>query len=291
MEHCDWGLNYDDGIGMLLPHLTRSRDLARLAALHARSEYARGNRGALPANATAMMTLARHVGRDPIMICLLVRFGIEDFVVDLVSLCATEITIPHARAVKLFEELPAAPDLQAAVDAERQFFIEWMIKKLHEEEDREPGAAAKLWQNMLGAEGPAELKQITSFAKMVQCLEGINSVYRELEQVVALPKKEFDAQYPEFKKRVTAEKPLARFLVPNVEELLAKEHRNQARFAMLLAAIAVNESGPEALKTIKDPFGDGPFEYRAVEGGFELQSKLEFEGKPVTLTAGRKQAK
>ena len=33
---CDWGLNYDDGVGMLMPHLARARTLARLACLRAR---------------------------------------------------------------------------------------------------------------------------------------------------------------------------------------------------------------------------------------------------------------
>ena len=46
MRHCDWGLDYNDGVGLLLPHLGKARDLARLAALHARLEFERGNRGA-----------------------------------------------------------------------------------------------------------------------------------------------------------------------------------------------------------------------------------------------------
>jgi hypothetical protein len=55
-----------------------------------------------------------------------------------------------------------------------------------------------------------------------------------------------------------------------------------------LAAIAVAEGGPEKLKDITDPFGAGPFEYKALDKGFELKSKLLFEGKSVTLTAGQR---
>jgi hypothetical protein len=57
---------------------------------------------------------------------------------------------------------------------------------------------------------------------------------------------------------------------------------------MLLAAIAVIEAGPEKLESIKDPFGDGPFEYRKLDEGFELSSKLQAEGKPVSLVIGQK---
>jgi hypothetical protein len=36
-----------------------------------------------------------------------------------------------------------------------------------------------------------------------------------------------------------------------------------------------------------DPFGNGPFEYRAWEEGFELKSKLLFKGQAVMLTVGK----
>jgi hypothetical protein len=65
--------------------------------------------------------------------------------------------------------------------------------------------------------------------------------------------------------------------------------RTEARFAMLHAAIRIVLAGPEQLKTIKDPFGDGPFKYRSFDGGFELESGLKFkDGPPVTVTVGLK---
>src|SRR5262249_29711508 len=39
LRRCDWGLDYGDGMYLLLPYLAKSRDLARLAALHARHEF------------------------------------------------------------------------------------------------------------------------------------------------------------------------------------------------------------------------------------------------------------
>ena len=68
--------------------------------------------------------------------------------------------------------------------------------------------------------------------------------------------------------------PLAGTLLPAIDVIRAKQERGQARMAMLLAAIAFVEGGPEKLKEIKDPFGDGPFEYKALDQGFELKSKL-----------------
>ena len=131
------------------------------------------------------MTLARHVGRDPIMIGLLVRFLIEGLTVDVVAPYLPASKMPYAKSVAMFEALPAAPDLEQAIAAEKKYFIEWMVRKLREEEEREPGAAVKLWHNMLGAEGPQELKQVDSLRTMVKLLEDLLSAYDELEKLVA----------------------------------------------------------------------------------------------------------
>ncbi len=70
--------------------------------------------------------------------------------------------------------------------------------------------------------------------------------------------------------------------------VMAARRRADARLALLKAAIAVVQHGPDAMKETKDPFGDGPFEYKATDGGFELKSKLLFRDQPVTLAVGKK---
>ena len=113
-------------------------------------------------------------------------------------------------------------------------------------------------------------------------------VYDELERLISLPPDQFDAQYPAFKERTKANNPLAGVFLPAVDQLLAKERRSEARMAMLLAAIAYVDGGEAKLKAIKDPFGSGPFEFRALDKGFELKSKYVYEGQPVTLAIGQR---
>jgi hypothetical protein len=62
----------------------------------------------------------------------------------------------------------------------------------------------------------------------------------------------------------------------------------RARRAMFQAAVAiVHRGGPARPKEFEDPFGAGPFKYRALPKGFELLSKLtEHQHKHVTLTVG-----
>jgi hypothetical protein len=72
-----------------------------------------------------------------------------------------------------------------------------------------------------------------------------------------------------------------------MHKIVAAERRAAARMALFKAALAVVQGGRDKLKDITDPFGDGPFEYRAVGKGFELKSKLLFKDKPVMLTVGK----
>ena len=57
----------------------------------------------------------------------------------------------------------------------------------------------------------------------------------------------------------------------------------EVRLAMLRAAVAVVESGQDALKNYTDPAGHVPFRYESKGNGCELQSSLTIDGKPWIL--------
>ena len=76
-------------------------------------------------------------------------------------------------------------------------------------------------------------------------------------------------------------------MLPALEKVSASQRRNQAQRALMRAAIMIVQGGAEKTKETRDPFGDGPFEYRAFDGGFELKSKFQFKEKPVTLIVGK----
>src|SRR5262245_46779683 len=118
-------------------------------------------------------------------------------------------------------------------------------------------------------------------------LEDLLPFYDELGKLTALPWKEFDAQYPEFAKKAKAANPLAGALLPAMQHMVASQRRAETRMALFKAALAVVQGGPDKLKDTKDPYGDGPFAYRAVGNGFELRSAWLVRGQPLTLTVGQ----
>jgi hypothetical protein len=289
LKECDWGLDDQDGISMLMPHLAKAHTLARIAALDGRRAFESGNQGTARHNATSIMALARHVGRYPTMICLIVRYHLEDLAVDLVAPYLLGLNVPHSQAVAMYEALPPATSLQEAVLHEKNIMAPSMIQQLSDEERRNPGGWRDLWMKMLDdGDVPEQVKNVKSLPEAIALINGFYSHYDELAKLVALPKQEFDTQYAAFEKRAKAATPMSDVLLPTMDKLAAKEHRNKVRMALLLAAIAVVNDGPDALAKIDDPFGDGPFEHHKLDGGFELKSALVVGGEPVTLTVGNR---
>ena len=82
LDRCDWSLDYDDGIFLRLPYLSKSLLLARLAALHARHEFSQGHWESGWADVSAIQKLARQVEAEPIMIVQLVSYAIEATAID-----------------------------------------------------------------------------------------------------------------------------------------------------------------------------------------------------------------
>ncbi len=171
----------------------------------------------------------------------------------------------------------------------------WLVRTLKEAEAQKPGGYRTVFETVLGPwESPEEVSRTKAalaaadtFEKAVKMVEDLYPVYDELARLYALPWKEFDARYPELDKRIKAENKIAALLLPALEKVSASQRRNQALRALMRAAITIVQGGAEKAKESRDPFGDGPFEYRAFDGGFELKSKFQFKGNPVTLAVGR----
>ncbi len=79
---------------------------------------------------------------------------------------------------------------------------------------------------------------------------------------------------------------MAETFYPQLDKFLDSQRRHQTQLALFQAALSIVQGGPNKLNDIKDPYGEGPFEYRALDKGFELKSKLLVKGQPLTLTIG-----
>lgn len=287
LEACDWGLDYNDGVSMLLPFLSRSRDLARLAALDARRAFDSGDCQAASAKLHEIMVLGRHVARDPVMIGILVGAGVEGMAIDAAAPYIPDCKPAYADVAASFQRLPKAATFKQSVALEKRYMAGWIINELEAESKRTPDGWRQIWK-MLFAGSEEQPPAVESAQEAANLVRDLLPVYDELGRFVELPQAQFDAEYPAFKQKTKEKLPLAGLLLPALDKVRGKLQRHEARMQMTLAAIAYVEGGEAMLKTVPDPFGAGPFEVRALDKGFELKSKLVFEGQPVTLVVGQR---
>lgn len=292
LMRCDWGLDYEDGISLLIPHLAKARTLAGLAALRARHEFEQGRTKAAWDDVVALLKLARHVESDPIMIGQMVGFSIEGMAIQAAApyLPGSKATLTDVAAV--LDRLPAGPSFVQMLQSDKQTTSDWLIRELRAAEAAKPGSWHEQWKALFG---PAErgapapkVPAVSTLDEAIKMLEGLPALYDEAGKLTGLPWAEFDPLYAAFIQKARAANPAAAAIFPAMEKVVAAKRRADARMALFKAAMAVVQGGPDSLKGNKDPFGDGPFEYKALEGGFELKSKLLFKDQPVILTVGKK---
>jgi hypothetical protein len=294
LPHCDWNLNYEDGIRLVLPHIAKARTLGFLAALHARQAFEQGRWKAGARDVADLLKMARHLKSDRTIFSHLVGYLIELTAIEAAAPYLPKLKDVLPGAVSPVLEAPGGATLAQMVRLEKQIGAQWLIRELKSAEKRKKGGWQAVWKEILdipdeggGGSNRAAAKAAKTFKQAIDLLEDLLPRYDELAKLAALPWKEFDAQYPKFAKKARAANALAGFVLPSMDKVAAAQRRNQAHRALFQAALAVVEGGPDKLKDIKDPFGKGPFKYRARGKGFELQSKLVFNGKAVKLTFGQ----
>ncbi len=269
-----------------------------LAALNARYEFEQGHGKAGWEDVIAVLKLGRHLEMEPLFIQRFVGRALESVAIDAVAPYLPELkSVLTEAAYTDLNALPAGATLEQVVHEEKEVFLMSIIRKLKSAEQHEKGSWQNVWKEMFHAilvsseqkdiRKRDSIESVKTFDQAVNWLEELLPFYDELAKMTALPWKEFDARYPDFAKRATAANPVADQVLPMTDAMVATERRTLTRMALLKSAVAVVLGGPNRLKDIPDPFGDGPFEYRALDKGFELKSKLIYREKPVSLAVGR----
>jgi hypothetical protein len=274
IKQCDWGLDKDDGVEVLLPHLSKARELTKYALLRARYHLATGKTIAGFDDVVDTLALANHLGADSVFVGLLVQYAIESRAIEtLAKDLLGRDAAAYQHLTKCLGTLPKGGNFKDGLRAEKEFFIGGSIQRVKDKRVVPDKALEALLRAAGGPKGPTTL------------LEEVGTFYDAVIALPPLPREEFLKRVAELAKKLEGN-PFAKLLLPAFDKVYDAGERTQAKRAMLQAALAVVQGGPDALRTVRDPFGDGPFEYRALKHGFELKSKLS-KGPPVTLVVGR----
>jgi hypothetical protein len=319
---CEWAVGYEDGENALFTHLFDGRMLAKWACWRARARFEAGQYQAGVDDIIAALTLARHLGSDPLFLSIFFQYQVENFVIDEVAPYLTKMDSAALKdlAARL-EALPQGSSLKATIRVEKEHFLPWFTRKLEAVDKDKPDEFLKLLVSFVGTPDQEDSKkEVIEFAgqppsreKVFKAFEAMAPYYDYAAELMDTPWTEWRAMVltsdQELQKgnaanplirtdvrfaNVRPANPLMR-LTPALGVARLREARTKARWAMLKAAIAVVQGGPEKLKDHPDPYGDGPFEYRRLENGFELESKIKgYKVEPwgpnftPTLTVGQR---
>jgi hypothetical protein len=297
LPNCEWAMPYEVGVYARLPHGAAARVLCNLACLRARLHIENGKSKEAAEDLIATLAMARHITLAGTNIMLLAGYAIEHRVFETLAQMLPKLDANTVRYVTMrMQGLPAAMTPAAAMESEEKSFLEWFIRKVKETKDKESLIAllAPLFIN----EGKPEAAELEKAARefleksggttdgIVKKAEETRESYKRVAKILALPLAEFEKEFEqETAKR--ADNPVFKVFFPAMLNVRRAVARMEVRRALMLAALAVQLDGQDALKNHPDPVIGGSFEYVAFDGGFELRSKLKNrDDKPVVLTVG-----
>jgi RNA polymerase sigma factor (sigma-70 family) len=255
----EWGIGSNARLNMetALNQLGAVRDLVGLSVLRARQRSNNRDFGGAQRDMLDALALPRNIAHDhPLLIVMLVDAGCEDIVfTHWAQLLPTTppnelLTLPDA-----FKELPAPPNMAETIRAEQRYAMS---------SSNVPPAIA------------AAMAPFYDF------------VAAALDKNPAPTQEEIRTALNDGLGRVgdATARQLVQILIPSLTRAYNTISATRTTEVMFKTGITVVENGKNAVDKSADPFGEGPFDYVQTPHGFELRSKLQRDGKPVTLDFG-----
>jgi hypothetical protein len=297
LPYCDWALPYQEGVEMLLPQGPAARTLSALACLRARMRFEEGRNAEAIDDLVAAATMGRHISRDSINIMVLVGYGIERGVGETLARYLSKLNAAEIKDLKArLANLPPGGTPAAAIKFEEEAAIDWFVREVKAAKDRDHLAGfLALVIRLCGPEGVGQVTNEKGRAFLeacggttegvLKCAEETRASYVRLGRMLEQPVEQFEKEWKAEKTKHAAN-PVFKVLVPALERMRQQQARADIRWALLSAAIDVQQGGGDVLKDHPDPVVGGPFEYRPLPKGFELSSKWLYNGQPVTLVVG-----
>ena len=293
---CNWGLNFDEGPGLRLTQLSRLQEFASALRLRARLSLLHGDSESAADDLVTMLRFSRHAGEPAILISWLVQLTIRRMALNVAADNLPKFSdAALSRLAQTLRTLPPDHNLPELIRSEKHLFGDWLVRRVQQSLQKHESAEQATWyQEILHALETMEPADVSAFrhasmGEVAQAAVMLLQDYDEMIRLVETPDPQARPALHEFMERVRAghtASPLSAVVLPAFESIGTKGSEYQAVQAMLLAAIDARllHGGRDALAQSHDPYNDGaPFEVREVEGGLELQSKLTFKDKPVTL--------
>jgi hypothetical protein len=286
LSTCDWATDQRlDGPKVAAPYHKNAHALARVALLRARWRFEHGDWDGGIEDVIATMVLGRHIGRGKI--CVTIHFGCMLETMATGTLAFYLPRMPEKARERLARELELLPPFTSMreVVLYYQNNIDWAIDNFKRAEKE--GRLLELIVSLMGEE---EAKKVLEMAKDAEGLcklaEAGRPLARQIAEALSLRADKYDRLFKErFAPQLDAN-PVAAMLGTDYEHARGEESTANCRLVLLKTALDVLRRGKSALNDHPDPYGDGPFAYAEIDGGFELGSALVYGNRQIRMRFG-----
>ena len=297
---CDWGADLSQGPETPLGHLAPTKATAQTAQLRAMWDLQQGNQIGARDDLLAAFVLGRNVSRDGILISALVQYADEAIVYSTVAGNFGRFSAETLKQlVDGFDAAPAQGTVAAALMTEKLVFPDWLADKIRTLQQENPGNDAKVMETIRGYADDERDTNIwprivaasgRTSAGVLKLIQEMESLYPRLAKIMTLSLPEYEDQIQKFDAEIQkSQNPLVSVAFPNsFQPARVKEFRSQVQLEMVRAAVEYKLHGESGLKSVMDPFGNGPFAFQrfvfeGVDRGFELKSAYSGLGYPCVL--------
>jgi len=292
-QRADWGAGLADGPEALLPHLGKAKAIAVAADFRARYFLGSGKENKAVQDLLGAFVLGRQAANDGILISALVQIAIENIVVRCVAENFYGFSSEGLR--QLLEGMDASPargTVSQSIGTGERALVAWFANKISDLQSKYPNDEAKVMseiREMLSLatvdEGKKDDAKADEFIRagggtsngLLALVKAVEPLYDEMQTIAALPYDRFaPANQAFFEKVDQSTNPFVKTFLPALSKARGREFSALCMMEMLRAAVQYRLEGEAGLKSVRDPFGSGPFGFRrfvfqGVDRGFELK--------------------
>jgi len=289
-------MSAEDGPFANTGHRGAVMELVAASALRARIRLRdSGHNGAI-ADVLAAYSAARHLSLDGSIASVLIGYKLEREVTSVLQNAIALLTPAELETLESgLAALPQGSNMQNAITAEklkRNDLVD-ILGNAHTHDELISRMAAGIPSL---ANDRAKARELVdgcggSLAGVMNCIDKQRAFYEKWMANFGLPPETFQQQFdPDYASASVGNPILARF-TPMLSRFRWAEAYNNTRRALLRAAIAVQRGGIKELSRYPDPANGRPFKYTPLANGFALESLLNENGKPISLSVVSTQKK
>ena len=308
IEKCDWQLDISQGPMLVLPHLQKARELARQSDLRGRYRFSQGDSAGGVDDILASLRLSRAVGKDPILISMLVQIAIERGSMNLAAAYLPQLNeAERKQLLDVWQQSNATSPFVDSLRMEKKVFGGWLKAEFERATAGKRGdESAGDFLKTLGLLSNPETKgrfEDLSKASVEMARKAIEEYLADCDEMIRIGgldfaqrrvelakfEQELQKAKEELQKAIGDKKGLGRqlslLLLPAILGVSEKEEAWVARGKLFEVALKGIGGGEAGIATAAKEMGM-KVDYVAKANGFELSTPLTKEGEVEKLSFG-----